>query len=298
MVGRPLVLAGLQETWLPLRADLFPQVVLLDLSHPQLLIGQSLKGGGPVEPLWTAPVPARTLRDGIPIVRDALGDFIGDLLLEHSRPYAGLVVALPRVLGQWRVIEWPGGQAPSDPVTALRTRGAELGWPFGLNEACFDVQPLPGTRSCSLVAGASRQAVEAWIDVFAIAGGSLRHLFPSQAALMAALRPELEQAAPGELVALLQPTISDCQLVVWRDGIPEYERTLPLALDQLVPVLRQALGFCRSRLGAAGVRLILAEPLEGSDTLAEHLGLPLEIADRGDYGSLHLQGLGQLELAT
>ncbi|MGL6134488.1 MAG: hypothetical protein ACRC1L_09930, partial [Prochlorococcaceae cyanobacterium] len=117
----------------------------------------------------------------------------------------------------------------------------------------------------------------------------------SQVALMAALQPELEQAQPGELVALLQPTTSDCQLVVWRDGIPEYERILPLALDQLVPVLRQTLGFCRSRLGASGVRLILAEPLEGSDAIAQQLGVPLAIADRGDYGSVHLQGLGLLE---
>lgn len=290
-----MVLAGIQEKWLPLRAELFPQIVLLDLSHPQLLIGQALKGGKPVEPLWTAPVPARTLRDGVPIVRDALGDFIGDLLLEHSRPYTGLVVALPRVLGQWRVIEWPRGPEPSDPVAAMRARGADLGWSFGLNEAYVDVQSLPGAGSCSLLAGASRQAVEAWIDVFAIAGGSLRHLFPSQVALMAALQPELEQAQPGELVALLQPTTSDCQLVVWRDGIPEYERILPLALDQLVPVLRQTLGFCRSRLGASGVRLILAEPLEGSDAIAQQLGVPLAIADRGDYGSVHLQGLGLLE---
>lgn len=291
------MLAGIRERWLPLRAELFPQIVLLDFSHPQLLIGQTLKAGKPEEPLWTAPVPARTLRDGVPIVRDALGDFIGDLLLEHSRPYAGLVVALPRVLSQWRVIQWPGGAEPPDPVDALRAKAPQLGWPFPLSEACIDVRPLPGTGSCSLVAGASREAVEAWIDVFAIAGGNLRHLIPAHAALMSGLQPMLEQAGPGELVALLQPTTSDCQLVVWRDGIPEYERVLPLAIDQLIPVLRESLGFCRSSLGASGVRLLLAETLEGSAAISEQLGLPLELVDRGDYGSLHLQGLGFLELA-
>ncbi|MCU0529395.1 MAG: hypothetical protein MUD04_07860 [Cyanobium sp. Prado107] len=292
-----MVLSGIRERWLPLRAELFPQTLLLDFSQPQLLIGQALKAGKPVEPLWTAPLPARTLRDGVPIVRDALGDFIGDLLLEHSRPYVGLVVALPRVLSEWRVIQWPDGREPGDPVSALRARSAQVGWPFPLSEAFIDVRPLPGTGACSLVAGAARQAVEAWIDVFAIAGGNLRHLIPSQAALMTALQPTLELATPGELVALLQPTTSDCQLVVWRDGIPECERILPLAIDQLIPVLRQALGFCRSSLGASGVRLMLAEPLEGSAAIGEQLGLPLEIADRGDYGSLHLLGLGMLEQA-
>jgi Tfp pilus assembly PilM family ATPase len=290
-----LVLAGLQEKWLPLRAELFPQTVLLDLSHPQLLIGQALKGGRPVSPLWTAPVPARTMRDGIPIVRDALGDFIGDLLLEHSRPYAGLVVALPRMLSQWRVVEWPDGQEPEDPLAELKARRPTLGWPFPIQESCFDVQPLPGSGSCSLVAGVSRQAVEAWIDVFAIAGGTLHRLFPSQAALMAALNPQLERAEPGALLALLEPTTSECQLVVWRDGIPEYERSLPLSMGQMLPALRASLGFCLARLGGSGIKLILADQFEGGGVLAQELGVPVEMAERGEYGSLHLQGLAMLE---
>lgn len=80
------MLSGISELWLPLRAELFPQTLLLDFSQPQLLIGQALKAGKPAEPLWTAPLPARTLRDGVPIVRDALGDFIGDLLLDTAVP--------------------------------------------------------------------------------------------------------------------------------------------------------------------------------------------------------------------
>ena len=295
------MLAGLQEglqgQWRSLRADLFPKVVLLDLSDPQLLIGQALKAGKPVEPIWTAPVPARTCREGLPVAIDALGDFIGDLLLEHSTPDAGLVVALPRELGLWRPLSWPEGAQPSMAVEELRERQVNLEWPFSLEAAVLDVQPLEQQPGQSLVVGTSQEALETWIEVFAVAGGSLRHLIPAQACLHVALEAELAEAPAGQLVGLLQPATRDCQLLVWRDGVPEFERTLPLAADRLVPELARCLGFCRSRLGPGPIRLLQGEPLEAATVIEEQLDLAVEMVDRGEYGSLHLAGLGRLALA-
>jgi Tfp pilus assembly PilM family ATPase len=199
------------------------------------------------------------------------------------------------VLSQWRVLEWPEGKEPDDPLAELKARRPTLGWPFPLQEACFDVQPLAGSRTCSLVAGVSRPAVEAWVDVFAIAGGTLHRLFPSQAVLMAAVNPLLERAEPGELLALVEPSTNECQVVVWRDGIPEYERTLPLSIAQMLPALRASLGFCRARLGGTGIRVILADHFEGSGVLSRELGVPVEMVERAEYGSIHLQGLAMLE---
>ena len=295
------MLAGLQEglqgQWRSLRADLFPRVVLLDLSDPQLVIGQALKAGKPVEPIWTAPVPARTCREGLPVAIDALGDFIGDLLLEHSTPDAGLVVALPRELGLWRPLSWPEGAQPAMAVEELRERQVNLDWPFSLEAAVLDVQPLEQVPGQSLVVGTSQEALETWIEVFAVAGGSLRHLIPAQACLHVALEAELAEAPASQLVGLLQPSGRDCQLLVWRDGVPEFERILPLAPDQLVPALAQSLGFCRSRLGPGPIRLLQGEPLEAATAIEEQLDLPVEMVDRGEYGSLHLAGLGRLALA-
>lgn len=293
--------AGLQDQWRSLRAELFPQLVLLDLSDPQLLIGQRLRNDKPEEPFWTAPVPARTCREGLPVAIDALGDFIGDLLLEHSTPGASLVVALPRQLGHWRVVSWPQGEEPVESGDDLRERQVNLGWPFSLEAGVLDVQPLdpaPGqSMGQALVVGTSDEALEAWIEVFAVAGGSLRHLIPAQACLHMALQQTLAESPADGLVALLQPASRDCQLLVWRDGVPEFERTLPLAPEKLVPALAQALGFCTSRLGAGPIRLLQGELLEAASAIEERLDLPLEMVQRGEYGSLHLAGLARLTLA-
>lgn len=295
------MLAGLQEglqgQWRSLRADLFPKVVLLDLSDPQVLIGQALKAGKPVEPVWTVPVPARTCREGVPVAIEALGDLIGDLLLEHSSLNPGLVVALPRELGLWRLLSWPEGAQPAMAVEELRERQINLKWPVNLEAAVLDVQPMEQQPGESLVVGTSQEALESWIEVFAFAGGSLRHLIPAQACLHVALEAELAEAPAGQLVGLLQPSSHDCQLLVWRDGVPEFEHILPLAPDQLVPALARCLGFCRSRLGPGPIRLLQGESLEAATAIAEQLGLPVEMADRGEYGSLHLAGLGRLALA-
>jgi Tfp pilus assembly PilM family ATPase len=293
-----LVLAGIQAQWRPLRALLFQQAVLLDLSDPQVLMGQALNRGKPRGEAWSAPIPARTCREGVPVALDALGDFIGDLLLEHSTPDAALVVALPWEAAHWRVVEWAEGSQPEEAAEELRERQVDLGWPFSVEDASLDVQPLANAPGCSLVVGMSLDALESWIEVFAIAGGSLRHLVPAQVCQQLAISAKLQASGEEELLALVQPDSTHCQLVVWRAGVPEFQRRLPREPKALVPALDQALRFCRSRLGAESVRLLLAEPAEWAEDIRNQLALPLEWPDLGSYGSLQLAGLGVLDLPS
>jgi hypothetical protein len=110
----------------------------------------------------------------------AVGDFLGDLLLEYGVLDAQLVVSLPRQASHWRVVDWQAGQEPGDCVDELRALNPDLGWPFPLEQAYLDVHPLPGLPASSLVIAAERSVVDAWVEVFAIAGGTLQHLLPSQ----------------------------------------------------------------------------------------------------------------------
>ncbi|MFQ6537770.1 MULTISPECIES: hypothetical protein [Aphanothece] len=290
------MLAGIKERWRSVRAELFPKLVLLDLSDAMVLTGQAFKPGGADSPVWTAPVPARTVRSGVPIAADALGDFIGDLLLEHSTPDASLAVALPQAASQWRLIEWPAGTIPEDPVEALREMNPDLQLPFRLDEAYIDIQDVPASPSRSVLVAAPRGTVEAWINLFAIAGGSLRHLLPAQAARMAGLREAIEASPPGGMVALLQPLASRHQLEVWVDGAPEFERSLPLESQALVPALTQSITYCQERFSPSSTRLLLAQPFEGSDAVAQALEFPIEPVDLGGFGSLVLKGLADVEL--
>ena len=291
-----MVIAGLQNTWRPLRAQLFPKLVMLDLSE-QLVIAQSVKQGKPLEPIWSAPIPALTCRDGVPQLKDAVGDFLGDLLLEHGVIDAQLVVSLPRQASHWRVVDWPAGQQPANCVGDLRALNPDLGWPFPLEQAYLDVQPLPGLAASSLVIAAERSVVDAWVEVFAIAVGTLQHLLPSQLCLMWGLRDELAATPAGTLVALLQPLDQQTSLIVWNQGVPEFERLLPGLVVDLITALQQSLDFYRNlKAPQAPVRLLLSAPLEDGASLEQALGLEAELVDRDGFGSLCLQGLASLEL--
>ena len=292
-----MVLAGLQNTWRPLRAQLFPKLVMVDLSE-QLVLGQSVKQGQPLGPAWSAPIPARTCRNGVPQLVDAVGDFIGDLLLEHGGIDSQLVVSLPRQAAHWRVVEWASAQQPVVSIDELRELNPDLRLPFALDDAYVDVQPLPGNRSSSLVVAADRSVVEAWVEVFAIAGGTLQHLLPAQVCLMGALSDELAATPASTLVALLQPLDQQAVLTLWRQGVPEFERLLPGAMPELLPALQQSLDFYRSHHAPkAPVRLLLSESMPDLEGLEQALGLEAELVERDSFGSLALQGLAGLELA-
>ncbi len=291
-----LVLAGLQDTWRPLRAQLFPKLVLIDLSE-QLVIGQAVKRGKPQQPIWSAPIPARTCRDGVPQLIDAVGDFLGDLLLEYGGIDAQLVVSLPRQASHWRVVEWPAGPQPQDSVDHLRALNPDLGWPFSLDAAYLDAHPLPGRPASSLVVAAERPVVDAWVEVFAIAGGTLQHLLPSQVSLMWGLGDALAATPAGTLVALLQPLDQQTSLILWNQGVPEFERMLPGAMVDLIPALQQSLAFYQNlQAPGAPVRLLLAAPLEEQALLEQALDLEVEVVDHLGFGSLCLQGLATVEL--
>jgi len=291
-----LVLAAIQAQWRPLQMELFPRLMLLDFSDPELLIGQTFRRGRPDPEIWSASLPARTCRQGVPVAFDALGDFIGDLLLEHSAPDAPAVVALPRPVSHWRLLEWPDGLEPEDPVEALREREIPLGWPFSLEQAALAIQPLEQSPGASLVVGTSLQSLNAWIETFAISGTALRHLIPSQACVHMALQSLLDRSEPDVLVALLQPLADGVDLLIWRDGVPEFEQRLPADPEAMLQALLQVVDFCRSQLGDGPLRLLQAEPLQQASVLEERLDLPVELVDRGEYGSLHLAGLGELLL--
>ena len=95
--------SGLLETWQenlrPLRAQMFPRQVLLEL-HDDGLRGQVVSEGK-VEPLsLEAPLPPLTLRQGMPLEKEPLGDLIGDLLVRDGLIDHFVLAALPASAAQ------------------------------------------------------------------------------------------------------------------------------------------------------------------------------------------------------
>lgn len=306
-----MVVARLQDAWQTLRGELAPAQVVLDLSD-QLLALQALpQPRARQQPLpLLVPVPPATCRAGEPIELEALGDFIGDLLLGQNLIRAHLSVALPAAAAHWRALTGQRRRLAEDPVQWLRQQRPDLGLPFALDDAYVDVAPLRGTQAEALVVAIQRDLMLRWLEVFAIAGVVLDRLVPSQLAVMAALQPRLEEADPASLVVLLEPEPKALRLLVWHRGLPVYERLLDGDVAAQVDELGRSLTFLRWQQKlpeAAPCALLLdqaraeAQPPEQLQALRaalERVGLELELADNGGYGSLCLRGLALLEGAA
>ena len=162
----------LEDRLIPIRAQLFPRQLLLELQDDALK-GQVLRGAGPEPVSIDLPLPPLTCLDGQPLEKEPLGDLIGDLLVRDGLLDAVVLASLPEGAVEWRVIDWPSAALPDDPIEALRTIDPSLGFAVPLAEATIDLRPLPGSTSRLLLAVAPRKLVEDWIDVFNLAGGTM-----------------------------------------------------------------------------------------------------------------------------
>ncbi len=291
------VFEDLQERLRPLHARAFPQQVLLEL-HDHSLRGQVLGGGqlpGPVT--IEAPLPAFTCRGGMPLEREPLGDLIGDLMVRDNLIEPIVMAALPPSAVQCRVVEWwPLRQADEDPLESLRKIESSLNLPFPLQEAAIDLQPLPGSRPQMLLAAAPLPLLEAWIQVFNLAGVRLERLAPSQGCLLAALGPILLDAPADLLIALVAAGPEDRRLLLVREGVPVFEWALPEEDRALVPEVSRCLSFYRRQDQAVRrIRLLLAQPFPRGQELERELGVEAEELLAEPFGSLVLQGLATPE---
>ena len=295
-----MVVARLQEEWQTLRSELFPTKVVLDLSDLVLTAQRLPKANQPLDAPWIVPLPAATCRGGRPLQTEALGDFIGDLLLSYGEIKALLSVVLPAPACYWRALQWPLSAWPPEPARQLRELQPDLGLPFALEQGWLDVMPVQGGDVDALVVAIERQLLADWLEVFNIAGVRLGRLVPAQVAWMVGLQERLLAADSTTLVGLLLPEPQALRLLVWRDGVPLYERLLSGELEQWLGQLEACLRFLRWQQGiqaTGSIELLLAAGLAAGQQERLQLGCPqpLELLDSGGYGNLALRGLALLE---
>jgi len=271
---------------------MFPKLVLLEIRDNGLQ-GQVLHDDDQPGPLGLkAPLPALTCRDGMPLEKDSLADLIGDLLLSEKQFDAYVLAVLPFEASHWRVLVRPFAEPPDDPIEALRQLDPPLNLPFSLSEAFLDLQPLPGHPEEMLLVASPRGLVDAWIDVFRLAGVKLERLAPAQGCLLAALEEPLRRCEDTDLLAVLVPEENDALLWLFHRGMPVFERPLPLAGEGLCEEMRRCLAFYhRQEPSLRRLRLMLTGPLDEQPQLEAALGVEAERLQIAPFGSLLLLGL-------
>ncbi len=258
-----MVLAGLRERLQPLTTRLFPRQVLLLLADRAVTVMTLARDDAPLRPdlLCSVPLPAGACVDGQPLQKMALGDLIGDLLVELGLVGAEVSAALPCAGAAWRVVQWPGGLWPDDPAETLRRLDPDLGLPYPLAQAYLRLLPLPLPQDppASLLLAVSRQLVLGWIEVFDIAGVELLRLEAASVCDLRALTPLLAGGDPSTLTVLATPEPGENRFTLLRAGVPEYDRRLAGPPSALPEELARCVAFWRSRdPSVRSVRVLVA----------------------------------------
>jgi hypothetical protein len=208
---------------------LAPQV-LIEL-HDRSLRVKAL--GRQARQMIEVPLPQGVCRQGEPMEVEALGDLMGDLLLDQGLAGARISAALPLQACRWKLIQWPLEAVPDDPCEALRLIDPDLDLPCSLAEAYLDVQVLPGLPPRCLVVAAPRRVVDGWAQVFDVAGVQLQRLEPAQVCEWRHVRQRLAPARsnPGGDTEtdhwLLELQADHCRLWLLEDGLPLADWRLP-----------------------------------------------------------------------
>lgn len=275
-----------------LRGQLFPQITLIEL-HDDGLRAQVLADGRPGSVRFDAPLPSLTCRRGIPLEKESVGDLIGDLMLQHNLMQSHVLASVPAAAVEWRVLEWPRHEVqPEDPLSAVRSLDpSALQLPFALEEAAIDVRPLPGVTPRALLAASSQKVVDDWIQVFTFAGVQLDRLAPTQSCEYLGLRSVLDTTRPSELVVLLSKDGPNLRLLLMRDGLPCFDRSISLiGQARLEEVERSVLFYRRRDPEVKRIRLVQATAVDEGEAVARRLGVPLETLST-PFDSLVLTGL-------
>ena len=243
-----MVLSAVQERLAPWQAWLFPRRVLLEIQD-QALTALALEGRSIV---WceTLPLPEGIVVAGYPQQGEALGDLIGDWLIERGYPAARLRAVLPWAASGWRWLHWPAAAAAQPLADLVPPDLGPEAFGAALEQLDLSLYPLKGAAQ-ALLLGARTELLEAWIAVVSQAGLVLDGLEAAGICCARAAR-----AAQGCLVLCVEP--HQCWLLLLRDGLPRWQWPLP------APAQRSDLLTALEPCLAYGARLdpsALASPL-------------------------------------
>ncbi len=196
----------------------------------------SKKGKSPqITDCAAAALPEGFITAGVPQEPQALGHFIRDLLDEGDIPVRDVVLDLPSICCQARLLQLPDSIPTAALPQLVRQLGADEHFALALPQAQIATLPLSPQAATGLqpvlVICCERATVAAWIQTMAAAGLTLRRLGWAQTTLLRALQGLQPLFGTLELVGLLdlQPRTSWLTLVL--DGVPYAITPLPSLPD-------------------------------------------------------------------
>ncbi len=218
--------SGLTEQLMPLRQRLLKPFrrtrLAVEIEDEHLSLLEFLPGQGDllVRQWFTTPLPAGVFSAGVPQLPDALGDLLGDLVLQGGINAPGALASVPTAAVNLRLLGLPPQLAGAELRALLQQRQARLDLPFPLGEAELDLEPR---GDCVLGAFMAVEALDRWIQTFTVAGLELHGLEPATMSLGRALGGAFQAFASDDWLGVLDLQTQRWDLVLWLAGLPRFQ---------------------------------------------------------------------------
>ncbi len=214
------------------------------------------KKGIKVDAFISLPLPDGAYQDGRIVDPDAIADVIRQGLEDKKIKARKAISAIPVGEAVIRLIRLPAELDDFELRDMVLNQEAALYLPFAREEADVDFQKLDTQidedgieRVEVLLVATPKEITDTYLNVFEQAGLQLKVLEVSSFALLRTLRSQLLQFATGEAVALVNIDCDGSEISIVLDGVPQFNRKIPIGTFQLQSALSRAMNL-PSSMGA------------------------------------------------
>lgn len=198
-------------------------------------------------------VPEDIVQEGQIVDPAAMADLLRSVLADNKIKAKRVATAIPGREAVIRLIPVPS-ELNDEELREYMNTEAGLYLPFPREDADVDYQKIglfvdeDGVEKVQVVLVATRREVtDTYIKTFEEAGLSIDVLEVSSFALIRTLREQLQQFSSQEAAVLTAIEFDSTELAIVVDGIPHFNRTIPIGTYQIQTALNQAMNLPPTR---------------------------------------------------
>ena len=243
--------------------NLFPRRgngVAIEIGSERINIAQLQKKGADLtlKHLCSAEVPEGIFEEGRIVNTQELGDLIRATLAENKIQATHVSTSVPMREATIKLIPLPAELNDREIRDLILNQEAALYLPYPREEVDLDYQKLDlivdedGLDKVQVMLAATRKEVtDSYIETFQHAGLKVKTLEISSFSVLRTIKEQLRQFAPQEAVVLIDIEFDCTEIAIVVNGIPQFNRTVPIGTFQLQEALSSAMNLPVTRSSEA-----------------------------------------------
>lgn len=234
--------------------------VAIELGSERINIAQLQKKGADLtlKHLCSAEVPEGIFEEGRIVNTQELGDLIRATLAENKIQATHVSTSVPMREATIKLIPLPAELNDREIRDLILNQEAALYLPYPREEVDLDYQKLDlivdedGLDKVQVMLAATRKEItDSYIETFQHAGLKVKTLEISSFSVLRTIKEQLRQFAPQEAVVLIDIEFDCTEIAIVVNGIPQFNRTVPIGTFQLQEALSTAMNLPVTRSSEA-----------------------------------------------